>query len=506
MSHPPAALLGACLCGTVLSATALRASDEWQTPLRAELNTMADKLSADLKPWAVPARVWWVEDYGAVADGETINTAAIQKAIDACAADGGGSVRLTKGDYVAGTLVLKSGVMLEVGKGARLLGSLNLGDYPEHVARQPTVMDSHYQLKTSLLFAEGCERIGIRGEGTIDGRGTRANFPGPNGSGPMPGRPFLIRVIDCKQVNVEGIHLRNSAGWMQNYLNCNDVILQGIHVENLANFNNDGFDIDGCRNVIVRDCFVHSQDDGLCFKGAGLRTMENVLVENCQLYSLSNAVKFGTDSQGGFRNVVVRNVEVGGPAADLPGFEGRRSHRAISGFSWESTDGGTVENILVTQARIVRAESPVFVYVGHRGRVRPDMAKPAPGKARRLLFEHLSGGDNGVRGSAIVGLAEAMVEGVSVSDCTLSVAGGGTAAQAGTGLQEKPGEYPESAMFGPMFPAEGFYVWHARNVRFAGLAIKPQDADVRPTVGVGPGVEDVTLDGRLLSATSENKR
>jgi polygalacturonase len=103
-------------------------------------------------------------------------TPAIQRAIDACAAGGGGTVRLLQGDYLCGTIVLRSGVMLEAA-GARLLASTNLQHYPEHRAQRPTVQDSNMGMNQSLIFAEGCERIGICGKGLIDGRGTKDNFP-----------------------------------------------------------------------------------------------------------------------------------------------------------------------------------------------------------------------------------------------------------------------------------------------------------------------------------------
>ena len=103
-------------------------------------------------------------------------------------------------------------------------------------------------------------------------------------------------------VEIRGITLRDSANWVQHYLNCDDLILQDVHVESHANWNNDGIDIDACRNVLVRGCFVNSEDDGLCFKNSGTRALENVLVEGCKFYSTCNAIKFGTASQGSCRS------------------------------------------------------------------------------------------------------------------------------------------------------------------------------------------------------------
>jgi polygalacturonase len=156
-------------------------STEWVAPLHASLEKMASELTQNLKPWRVPDRVFRVEQFGAVGDGKTVNTSAIQKAIDSCSSAGGGVVLVETGQFVTGTLDLKSGVMLEIAEGATLLGSTNLSDYPPRVPKHQTVMDTWMKLTQSLIYAENCERVGIRGKGTIDGRGSSKNFPGRNG-------------------------------------------------------------------------------------------------------------------------------------------------------------------------------------------------------------------------------------------------------------------------------------------------------------------------------------
>ena len=218
--------------------------------------------------------------------------------------------RLAQGDYVSGTLDMRSGVKLDIAGGARLLGSLNLADWPERIAKRRTVQDTNMGMNQSLIFAEGLRDIAIGGDGTIDGRGGR--FHGDETIHGTPGRPFLLRVIDCRNVHISGLFMKDSPCWMQNYLNCDNLLIEGLRVENQCNWNNDGMDIDGCRNVIVRGCHISSGDDGICFKGAAQAPAENILIENCTVFTSCNALKLGTDSQSGFRNVLARNLILAG--------------------------------------------------------------------------------------------------------------------------------------------------------------------------------------------------
>ncbi|MES1198660.1 MAG: glycosyl hydrolase family 28 protein [Pseudomonadota bacterium] len=451
---------------------------DWVAPLRAELQAMAARLTRNARPWSGPSRVYRPESYGYKA-GDAFATAAIQAAIEAVAQAGGGTVRLSSGDYVSGTIVLRSNVRLEVSQGARLVASTDLHDYPDHIAQRPTVMDSNMGMNQSLIFAEGCENISICGRGEIWGRGTPDNFPGAETSGSTPGRPFMIRVIDCRRVHIRDIHLRDAACWMQNYLNCEDVLVEGIQVQNQANHNNDGIDLDGCRRVVMRNCLINAEDDALCFKGASERPMEEVLIEDCRLYSTCNALKFGTDSQGDFRRVLVRRCEVGGVPADMPA---TRRKRSDSGIAWESVDGNTVENILAQDIRIVRADSPLFLRLGDRGRVRPEEQRPSPGSIRRIVYERISGDDNGARGSFFTGLPEHLIEDVALIDVNLSVSPAQQAPPAEADIPEKPGDYPDPPMFGPVLPAHGLWARHVRDLDLIRTRFTLTGADPRPMV------------------------
>ena len=460
---------------------------DWVAPLRADLEAMATHLSITLIPWRSSKRVVTPEQYGYT--GKGLATPFIQQAIDA-AAQGGGTVRLLKGDYVSGTLDLRSHVRLEIAQNARLLASLDLEDYPLRVAKRRTVQDTNMGMNQSLIFAEGCEDISISGDGIIDGRG--ANFHGEEGSHATPGRPFVIRIIDCQRIHIQGITLKDSPCWMQNYLNCEDLLVEKMTVENQANYNNDGIDIDGCRNVIVRNSYISSGDDALCFKGAAQAPAENILVEHCTFFSSCNAVKLGTDSQSHFRNVLVRHCEVGGVSAAMRHV---KPVGADSGISWEVVDGGIAENILATDIHIVRARSPFFMRLEDRGRVQPGQPKPDLGTLHKVVFEHITGSDNGPRGSYFIGVPEKHIADVVLHDIRIGMmatTGGLREDQIG----EMRGIYPDAHMLDEVVsalgknalgegvrgdaPAYGLWARHVTRLTVLKVAFIPVMPDPRP--------------------------
>lgn len=466
---------------------------EWARTLPADLERMAQRLNETVRAWDVPPRTFDVADYGAVADGKTVCTTAIQQAIDVCHRSGGGVVLLSRGDFVTGTIDLKSGVMLEVARGARLLGSTSMDDYPDRIATRPTVMDSNMNQRHSLIFAQGCDRVGIRGAGIIDGRGTQENFPGKQTVGPVPGRPFLIRMLDCTNVVIQDIALRDAASWMQNYLNCDKLLVERITVDNQANWNNDGLDIDGCRNVVVRHCLINSEDDALCFKGASMRPTEDVLVENCRIYSTCNAIKFGTDSQGDFRRVLIRDAEIGGPPAHMRAITRRR---ASSGVSWETVDGGVVEDVWMSRVRIDRADSPIFLRLAHRARTMNGLPKPPPGVMQRIGFEGIRGSNNGSRGSFFSGIPGHRIRDILLRDVKLEVAGGSGAGRASASVPENIAGYPDAHQFGKLMPAFGLWMRHTEDCHLIGVEFIAKQPDVRPMLLCDPETESVTIDGR----------
>jgi hypothetical protein len=460
----------------------------WANSLRSDLERMAKNLTARLKPWSGPALVVTPEVLGHTRGA--LATKAIQAAIDSAAQRGGGTVQLAEGDYVSGTLDLRSNVRLEIAKGARLLASLDLADFPERVAKRPTVMDSNMGMNQSLIFAEGCTNIALAGEGTIDGRG--ASFKGEETIHGTPGRPFLIRVIDCQKVHVSGLTMKDSPCWMQNYLNCDDLLVEGLNVENQANFNNDGLDIDGCRNVIVRNCTISSGDDSLCFKGAAQRPTENVLIENCTFLSSCNALKLGTDSQSVFRNVLARHLTVGGVSAEMRHI---KPVGADSGISWEVVDGGTAENILATDIHIVRARSPLFLRIDDRGRVRPGEPKPPVGTLRRVVFERITGEDNGPRGSYFIGIPAKLIEDVALRNVHLSGLPTTKPVLDEAAIPEMYGVYPDAHMLDTLgdAPAYGLWTRHLSGLTLVDVKMATTGPDPRPMLKTSTDTVNVHL-------------
>lgn len=452
----------------------------WTAPLKSRLELMADSLSQNLKPWKVPKRTVKAEKYGAKGDGVTLNTQAIQKAIDVCSSKGGGVVLFSKGDYVTGTFSIKSGVMIEVAKGARILGSTDIKDYPDMIEEFKSVMSENHKFRQCLIYAEKAENIGIRGEGEVYFRGEKKNFSSPQTVGPIKDRPMGIKMIQCTNVVIEDILLRNSASWMQSYIACRNMIFDGMRVENQANYNNDGLDPDGCTNVIIRNCFINSEDDAMCIKGASGLTSHNILIENSTFVSTCNAFKFGTDTQGNFRDVVLRNVTLGGISDSLHTIAGPQ---ASTGLTIATADGGNIQDVLIQNIVINQARCPIFFRIGKRCRVMPGQKRPEPGIIKNIIIENVSGERNFRQGSYIAGIPGYKVESVYIKNCHLKMEGGGTKNMIYQNVHENEYGYPDAHQFNVNgLPSYGFFFRHANNIKLENVSVTPINKDERPEI------------------------
>ena len=377
----------------------------------------------DVKPADGPAprskQVYNPVDYGAVPDGQAPCTASIQKAIHECSANGGGVVRLSGGKFLSGTIFMKSNVTLEIAEGSTLLGSTNLEDYPVTVPAYRSYADNYTD--KSLIYGENLANIALAGKGTFDGQGKHFK-------GARKARPFGIRLVKCAGVTVEDITLRNSAMWMQHYLACDDVTIRNITVWNHCNKNNDGIDIDGCHNVLIENCKIDSDDDAICFKSTSPRACEEITLRNCQVSSHCNAIKCGTESIGGFKNMRISDCTIKPSAAETKIY-GRPT--GLAGIALEIVDGGIMDNVNVSDIDIKGTLAPIFVRLGNRARqYKKGLPRPGVGRLRNVTISNIKASTDSNMGCAIAGLTNHPIENLALKNINISFPGRGKAGSA----------------------------------------------------------------------------
>ena len=290
---------------------------------------------------------------GAVGDGKTLNTKSLQSAIDALHAKGGGQLYFPAGRYLTGSLQLKSNVTLYLEKEAVLLGSTSPYDYPGFsTEKELKVNNDHFD--QALIYAEGAENIGITGEGCIDGQGRELalTIDSLHHTGELVDkhyntyrkrpntRPKLLFMRNCRKVELRKTNFRSGAAWGLSFSLCADLTIDSLHVENRAYWNNDGIDISDCKEVRISNCFINSADDGICLKSHNRGAWnDRVSISNCHIISSASAIKFGTESLGGFKNVTIDNIRI------------KDTFR--SAIAIESVDGAEIENVKLENIEIV---------------------------------------------------------------------------------------------------------------------------------------------------------
>ncbi|MEN9991866.1 MAG: hypothetical protein RLZZ224_1568 [Verrucomicrobiota bacterium] len=427
--------------------------------------------------WAEAAGNFSIVTYGAKADGVTLNSGFIQKAIDAAAAAGGGTVIVPPGRFLTGSFALRSSVTLHLQKGAVLLGSTNRMHYRK--------INFH-----GLILAHNQRNIAITGEGIIDGQGVELdqNTRKLHKEGKLPSdneaeRPTIIHFRKCDQVHVRQVTLLQSACWVQLYRECTNVLIENIKVRSCAAITNDGIDIDSCSNVVIRGCDIDSEDDGICLK-SGPRPCENVLIEHCRVRSSCNAFKLGTASNKGFRNIVCRHLEI--------------YDTYLSGIALEMVDGGILENISISHVRMKTTNNPLFIRLGHRNAPGPvgtlqqvtisDVVAEIPNRRRSEMnrfpsyWRHLC--TTLITGS-ITGLPGHPVRGITLRNIDITYGGIGDQSLPGhqllenlTKIPECAKNYPESKMFG-VLPAWGLYCRHVEDLTMEHVRFRVSGKDYR---------------------------
>lgn len=349
-----------------------------------------------------------------------LHTKKFQAAIDACAAQGGGTVVVPAGVWTTGALFLASGVELHLESGAVLKGSRNYADYP--------LIQSRWEGQTRTVHApliggEGLERIAVTGRGTIDGQGDAWWAPFRAGELKHP-RPRLVAFTSCRDVLLEGVKLINSPSWTVNPVACTEVRVHGISIVNPADSpNTDGINPDSCTNVVISDCFVSVGDDCITIK-SGTEAEDShrripcrdIAVTNCILERGHGGVVIGSEMSGGVKNVVITNCLFKGTDRGIR-MKSRRGR------------GGTVENVRISNIVMEDVLCPLTMNLyyhcnGGRGVAKVASREALPIDEGTPAFRQVS--LSGIRATGVKlaaawvwGLPEEPVEGLSLTDVSI---------------------------------------------------------------------------------------
>jgi polygalacturonase len=426
--------------------------------------------------------------YGAKGDGTTYDTDAIQKAIDACAGTGG-SVVLKPGRYLSAMLTFRDGMIFHLEKGAVLLGGTNAADYPITI---PTDTPSKANAR-SLIYACHANNLVIEGPGEIDGQGKMVQMAGKEKD-----RPSLIRIFQSTNVTVRDITLRNPKMWTQVYSECRNLLIDSVTVDAPPICPNlDGMDICDCRDVIVRNCDVKSEDDSICLKSHGIRGMANITVENNVMTSYhANAIKLGTATVGPVTHLLFRNNII--------------NFARYGGLCIESVDGATVSDVTVKGLEMKQVAQPLFIRLAHRSGNRSatdlEPSERPIGSIEGVLIENLRSRNPHAQtqpSCSITSIPGAKVRNVTLRNCSFVMPGGMTNVPVLPPEREK--DYPQSNIVGHP-PTYGLFVRHADDIRLENVNFGFLRPDVRPWIAkedASVSIKDCSDQGLIVSPPNQ---
>jgi polygalacturonase len=436
-----------------------------------------------------------VRAFGAAGDGKAIDTPAIDRAIDEAAAAGGGTVCFRAGNYLCYSIHLRSKVAIYLDAGATIVAADAAADssrsYDLAESNKPweDYQDyGHNHWHNSLIWGEGLEGISICGPGLIWGKGLSRGW----GDGPVAEHAGVankaIALKNCRNVTLRNFSIQHGGHFGILATGVDNLTIDNLKIDT----NRDGMDIDCCRNVRITNCSVNSPwDDGICLKSSFAlgyaRATEMVTISNCvvsgsyeegalldgtfrrfaedERVPRRGRIKFGTESNGGFKNITITNCV----------FDG------CCGLAIESVDGAAIEDVTCTNItmRYVYG-APIFIRLGARMRGPEGVSV---GKIRRVILSNitcLSGRDSEPISSILSGIPGHPIEYLKISDMMIAHAGGGTEKDAERRLPEKEKDYPEPSMFG-VTPAHGFFVRHVNFLEMNGIEISHYNIDARPS-------------------------
>ena len=439
------------------------------------------------------AAIYNIRDFGAKGDGKTLDTKAIQSAIDKCFNEKGGTVLIPAGDFLSGTLELKSNVTLHIAAAGKLLGSSKREDYTAGQGVPPG------NGNIVFLFAVNAENLSIEGKGTVDGNGLAFyngkgdnTGPGQNGVGGNFDRPHLFIFYQCNNLTLQNCFFKASAYHCVRILKCKQVHIDGIKIYNRVNRNNDGFHFNDCEYVHVLNCDVQCQDDACALFGSnkfvtvancsfstrwsifrfGGGESQNITVTNCLIYDTYGCpIKISAGRASienlSFSNITMRNVT--GPIGI--GFSGPSNNNSNN-----NPQPATKPFIRNISFNAIRA-TVVAVGVNH-----PDIHF---GISVR----------EGEKNSCITlnAMGEYYLENISFTDVHVKYAGGGTAEQAAKVVPNEAAEYFgvwNHAPGGP--PAYGMYARNVKGLSLQNVRFEYKEPDARPAI-IFDNVEDASI-------------
>ena len=470
------------------------------TALSAGVATLAATRSA-AQPSDNPRPIGFydVRTFGAKGDGVTVDTPSINRAIEAAAKAGGGTVYFPAGTYLCYSIRLKSEVSLLLDAGSTILAAsvppegTTTGGYDPAGDPQPweKYQDfGHNHWRNSLLWGEDLHDVSIFGPGLIWGKGlSRGEQELPHAESPGVANK-AISLKNCRNVILRDFSMLQCGHFAMLLTGVDNVIVDGVKIDT----NRDGIDIDCCRNVTVSNCMVNSPwDDAIVPKSSFAlgyaRATENITITNCYVTGAYDygtlldgtfkrlqyppnsrvpigRIKLGTESNGGFKNITISNCVV----------------ENCRGLALETVDGAAMEDIAInniTMRGVVH--SPIFMRLGSRMRG-PQGA--ASGTLKRVIISNIVSSNAVAEFPSIIsGIPGALIEDIKISDVYLQQLGGGTAEWAALKPPENESAYPEATMFGTL-PARGFFIRHARNVEFSNVEIASVKPDERPAFWV----------------------
>jgi polygalacturonase len=408
------------------------------------------------------ASMFNVRAHGAAGDGQTLDSPAIQSAIDLCAAQGGGTVYLPAGQYLAGSLFLRSNIALHLDAGAVILGSENPEDYPVIHSRWEGM---HQDTHAPLIGGNDLHNIAVTGRGTIDGRGAVWWKAKLDKTLAHP-RPRLISFSDCRNVLIKDITAINSPSWTINPIHCQNVTIHAITIINPADSpNTDGIDPDSCRLVRISDCYISVGDDCITLKSGTehdrpdrAAPCRDITITNCTLERGHGGVVIGSEMSGGVKNVVISNCVFIGTDRGIR-IKTRRGR------------GGTIEDIRVSNLIMDGVLCPftmnLYYHIGELGNINvsdknPRSVNDGTPHLRRIHFSHISAREVKLAAGFLYGLTEMPLEDISLSDISISIS------------EEAESGYPEMADDIPSMSQAGFFIRNARRLRLEHVEVTGQ--------------------------------